>query len=158
MMSEDLVKHLVGEPMGPPLSHEEAMAQLDKITVKVPLTHWAGMCLHPEDAALDLGVDLQQVEAWIHQKDVIAFQHKGEELLPMRQFVRGNPVKPVSGLKLILSDARDEPKVAWHWLMTPHHECDGRPPIELMREGHGEKVLELSTRSLAPPDFCMRRA
>lgn len=154
-MSEDLVKHLVGEPIGQPLSREEAKAQLDEITIQVPLTHWAGMCLHPEDVAIVLEMPLQQIEAWMRQKDVIVIRHKGEDLLPMRQFLRQNPVED---LKLIIADAQDNPHVAWHWLMTPHHECDGRPPIELMREGHGEKVLELSTRSLAPPDFCMRRA
>jgi hypothetical protein len=144
---------LTGQGLPEPLNREEALASLREAARRVPLTHWAGMCLHPEDVAAALGVDLSTVEGWMAQNEVIGIQHEGEPHLPMRQFLGA---APMAGLKHILDDALGNPSVAWHWLMTPHHECDGRPPIELMREGHGEKVLELSTRSLAPPDFCLR--
>lgn len=149
-MSEDHVLHLVGKPMEPPLSREEAEAQLDEITDKIPLTHWAGMCLHPEDVAVALGVDLATVEGWQQEGVVVAIHHKGEDLLPMRQFVGA---RPVEGLSTIIRYALGNHRTAWDWLMRRHHECDGRPPIEFMREGRIEQVLELSTRSLAPLDF-----
>lgn len=142
--SSESVSMLTGEGLGKPLTDRAASAALDQLTVATPLEAWAGEVLSSQAVATRLGLSKTSINNWRQDSAVIALP-KGRRnyVYPVAQF-RDHAVLP--GIDGVLAAAGGDSRVAWRWLMTPHVDFDGKPPLTALQAGQAEAVVAAARR------------
>ena len=80
-----------------------------------------------------LNISRGTLDNWRKAGKIIALR-KGLRnfVYPLRQFERR---RPVEGLDLVAAIFAS-PEEAWEWLVAPNRMTDGKPPIEVLRDGN----------------------
>lgn len=137
---------LRGQGLPTPLSSEDGIAELRRRSVQVPIDQWAGEVLGPTKAAEVLGVRRSTLDNWRTKGVIIALpKGKAAHVIPMAQFAEG---RPVPGIDRVLEIAHGAASVAWSWLVTPHVDFDGKPPLHALSEGREKEVWAAAERSI----------
>lgn len=107
---------------------------------------WAaqvGPALTQRDTARLLGKSEQAVA-----KDVRLLRVRTRDGRPVYPVVQFDGRAQVAGVAEVLAVLRDalEPLSTASWLTAPHRDLDGRRPVELLRDGHAERVLVVARR------------
>lgn len=141
--AENLV--LTGEGIGKVLSERKGLEALRARAHASTPEDWAGPLAGIGDTAERIGVSRSTLDNWRRSGDIIALpKGKKAHSIPLQQFLDG---RPLPGLARILEQAKSNPVVAWRWLVTPL-EAFGRAPIEALRDGMVEDVVEAAEWSL----------
>jgi hypothetical protein len=129
-----------GEGLGTPLSRAEGLARLAPLIEDVPLEAWVESDVLGSVALTRfLGVTGQTIANWRKQHKILALR-KGlrNYVYPLRQFERQAPVAGISEVWQFF----DDDEAAWEWLITPHPYAADTAPIERLRAGHTQEVVD----------------
>ena len=132
--SADGSKVLQGSGIGPVVSAAEGSKLLDAITVDNESADWMESdFVGAGELAERLNISRGTLDNWRKAGKIIALR-KGLRnfVYPLRQFERR---RPVEGLDLV-APIFASPEEAWEWLVAPNRMTDGKPPIEVLRDGN----------------------
>jgi hypothetical protein len=127
-------KVLQGSGIGPVVSAAEGSKLLDAITVDDESADWMESdFVGAGELAERLNISRGTLDNWRKAGKIIALR-KGLRnfVYPLRQFERR---RPVEGLDLVAAIFAS-PEEAWEWLVAPNRMTDGKPPIEVLRDGN----------------------
>jgi hypothetical protein len=127
-------KVLQGSGIGPVVSAAEGSKLLDAITVDNESADWMESDFVGAGELVErLNISRGTLDNWRKAGKIIALR-KGLRnfVYPLRQFERR---RPVEGLDLV-APIFASPEEAWEWLVAPNRMTDGKPPIEVLRDGN----------------------
>jgi len=139
VLSDSLVHWL-----GPATTEEEAaeLTQLSLARVEHLVKDLRKVCINEKEVESRLGVDSAEIQAFIDEKKILALDIGGERLFPAYQFDTAGSNGTVAGLSQVLQVLDFSPLAQALWLTRPHRMLDDRIPIELLREGCIELVVD----------------
>jgi hypothetical protein len=100
------------------------------------------VCIKEKEVEELLGVDSGKIQAFIDEKKILALDIGGERLFPAYQFDTPSSNGTVTGLSQVLQVLDFSPLGQALWLTRPHRMLDNGIPIELLREGRIELVVD----------------
>jgi hypothetical protein len=132
-----------GTGLGHLLSLEEGRERLANYVQTRPLESWAGPVAGPSKIEKQLHVARSTLNEW-HRRGVVIGLLRGERkhVYPLDQFVDARPMKGIADVAKIAPDDR----AAWLWLRQPHGRFDMRPPLELLKAGQRDEVVQAAER------------
>ncbi|AZU04747.1 hypothetical protein X907_2232 [Glycocaulis alkaliphilus] len=135
-----------GSELGRPLSRADADARRKQMALPMSLESWAGICVGPSELAARFEISRTTLNNWRRDGLVIAFPRgRRAHVYPVSQFADN---APLDGIREVLDFADGDPKVAWRWLLTPHHAFAHRAPLEALKDGNREAVVRAAEYSL----------
>ncbi|MCO5145370.1 MAG: MbcA/ParS/Xre antitoxin family protein [Aquamicrobium sp.] len=110
---------------------------------------WAGPVAGPTAIERYYGIPRSTLYRWQKLNEAVALgtRTSSKPVFPLKQFVDGRPAAGIAELIQIFGDARK----AWQWLVQPHHDFEGHPPLDALINGKIEQVLDSSRRDLFSP-------
>lgn len=122
------------------LTEEAARRELARRTVSLAEDYDEPLLTSDEFARLTGVRARQTVHTWREKGRIIGWQRaKRGFVYPIAQLdERG---RPLPGLDRVLELFDGDGFVAWEWLRTPLNATDGRPPLDLLRQGDVEQVV-----------------
>ena len=130
-----------GEGLGKVLSPEEGRARIVKYATSTKVEDWAGPLAGPTDLERDFGMARSTLHTWQKQGAVIGLLvGVRKHAFPTEQFIDG---RPVTGLAAIV-EAIGDPRAAWLWLREPNPGLAGVTPLERLKAGASDKVVEMA--------------
>lgn len=132
-----------GTGLGQRIDIGEGRKRIDAYARVLPIEEWAGPVLGPGDLETKLRIPRSTLNAWHHRGAVIGLL-KGERkhVYPVEQFIDGRPVQGMARLTKIIADER----AAWLWLRQPHGLFDDGTPLDQLKVGHIDEVIEAAER------------
>ena len=91
------------------------------------------------EVAEQLGTDVVQVRQLLREHRLVALRRDGVLLVPSPLVQDGQVVKGLSGVLILLSDARYSDEEAVDWLFRPDDSLPGRP-VDALRQNRGTEV------------------
>ncbi|MBO6773428.1 MULTISPECIES: N-6 DNA methylase [unclassified Thalassospira] len=143
LFTSDAVEHDQGDGLGPIVSHSLGERVLAEVTVPIPVSDWAGQVLDAstiENRFVLSSEELKRLE--VDGKVIALSDNSGQPVYPEEQFTKG---KPTPGLGLVVRSV-GKPNVAWLWLRSPCSAINEKKPLELLKAGALDQVLELVKR------------
>ncbi|WP_157460882.1 antitoxin Xre/MbcA/ParS-like domain-containing protein [Bradyrhizobium genomosp. I (2014)] len=137
---------LAGKGIGRVLPAAEGTRRLDQITVDDESTDWAESELAGAGEVVErLNVARGTLDNWRKANKVIALR-KGlrNYVYPLRQFERRGPM---GGLDRVIP-MFSSPEEAWEWLVTPNRMTDGKAPVDELRAGNIDMVVNAAEGAL----------
>jgi Protein of unknown function (DUF2384) len=128
-----------GEGLGQIVTTEEGDRAFGALAAARRLEDWAGPVAGATELQRDYGIARSTLNHWQHAGEVIALL-KGtkKHVYPIEQFVDGRPAGSIAAIITLASNQR----VAWLWLSRPNPVLSGRKPIDVLKQGHPDEVLE----------------
>jgi hypothetical protein len=120
----------------------EQLTQLSLARVEQLVEDLRKVCIKEKEVEKRLGVDSAEIQAFIDEKKILALDIGGERLFPACQFDTASSNRTVAGLSQVLQVLDFSPLTQALWLTCPHRKLDNRIPIELLREGCIELVVD----------------
>jgi hypothetical protein len=140
---EQAVERHRGTGLGDLLSREEGRERLARYVRTRPLESWAGPVAGPGEIEKQLHVARSTLNEW-HRRGVVIGLLRGERkhVYPLDQFVDARPMQGVGDVAKIAPNER----AAWLWLRQPHGSFDMRPPLDLLKAGQRDEVIQTAER------------
>ncbi len=140
---EQAVERHRGTGLGDLLSREEGRERLARYVQTRPLESWAGPVAGPGEIEKQLHVARSTLNEW-HRRGVVIGLLRGERkhVYPLDQFVDARPMQGVGDVAKIAPNER----AAWLWLRQPHGRFDMRPPLDLLKAGQRDEVIQTAER------------
>lgn len=139
----DHVERSVGSGLGEILTLEEGRARLARYVEACPLESWAGPVAGPGEIERQLGMPRSTLNDWRRRGTVIGLlQGERKHVYPLEQFVDARPIPGVGDVARIVPDGR----AAWLWLRQPHGALDMRTPLDALRAGQRDAVVQTAER------------
>jgi hypothetical protein len=137
--AEHIIERHAGTGLGKLLSLEEGRARMAAFVQKRPLESWAGPVACPGEIEKQLHVPRSTLNEW-HRRGAVIGLLRGERkhVYPLDQFLDARPVQGVGDVAKIAPDER----AAWLWLRQPHARFDMRAPLELLKMGQRDEVVQ----------------
>jgi hypothetical protein len=132
------------EWLGPAPTEKEAeqLTQLSLARVEQLVEDLRKVFIKEKEVESRLGVDSAEIQAFIDEKKILALDIGGERLFPACQFDTASSNRTVAGLSQVLQVLDFSPLGQALWLTRPHRMLEDRIPIELLREGCIELVVD----------------
>jgi len=130
---------LRGSGIGPVVSASEGGKRLDAITVDDESADWVESDLVGAGELVErLNISRGTLDNWRKARKIVALR-KGLRnfVYPLRQFERRRPVEGLDLVAPFFASAEE----AWEWLVAPNRMTDGKPPIEVLRDGKVPAVV-----------------
>lgn len=135
-----------GAGVGKVLSLEEGRARVAAYATPTKVEDWAGPIAGPTELERDFGVARSTLHTWQKQGAVIGLLvGVRKHAFPTEQFVDGRPVADLGPIVEAIGDSR----TAWLWLREPNPGFAGAAPLERLRAGAVDKVVELARSNFA---------
>lgn len=135
-----------GAGLGAVLPPEEGRARIAEYATPTKVEDWAGPLAGPTELERDFGVARSTLHTWQKQGAVIGLLvGVRKHAFPTEQFVDG---RPVTGLGAIV-EAVGDPRAAWLWLREPNPGFAGVAPLERLKAGATDKVVEMARSNFA---------
>jgi len=135
-----------GAGVGRVLSPEEGRARIAEYATPTKIEDWAGPLAGPTKLERDFGVARSTLHTWQKQGVVVGLLvGVRKHAFPTEQFVDG---RPVAGLGAIV-DAIGDLRTAWLWLREPNPGLAGMAPLERLKVGAADQVVELARSNFA---------
>jgi hypothetical protein len=140
---EPAVERHRGTGLGDLLSLEVGRERLAQYVHTRPLESWAGPVAGPGEIEKQLHVARSTLNEW-HRRGAVIGLLRGERkhVYPLEQFVDARPMQGIGEVAKIAPDER----AAWLWLRQPHGRLDMRPPLDLLKAGHRDEVIQAAER------------
>ena len=130
-----------GAGLGKVVSPTEGRARIAKYATPTKVEDWAGPLAGPTELERDFGVARSTLHTWQKQGTVVGLLvGVRKHAFPTEQFVDG---RPVTGLGAIV-EAIGDPRTAWLWLRESNPGLAGATPLERLRAGATDKVVEMA--------------
>lgn len=141
--AEPVVEHHEGTGLGDLLSLKQGRERLTDYVQPRPLESWAGPVAGPSEIEKQLHVARSTLNEW-HRRGAVIGLLRGERkhVYPLDQFVDARPLRGIADIAKIASDER----AAWLWLRQPHGRFDMRPPLDRLKAGHRDEVIQAAER------------
>lgn len=141
--AEPAVEPHTGTGLGDILSLEVGHQRLAQYVQTRPLESWAGPVAGPGEIEKQLHVARSTLNEW-HRRGAVIGLLRGERkhLYPLEQFVDARPMQGIGEVAKIAPDER----AAWLWLRQPHGRFNMRPPLDLLKAGQREEVIQAAER------------
>ena len=133
---------LRGGGIGSTVSAIEGGRRLDAITVDDESADWVESDLVGAGALVErLKISRGTLDNWRRAGKIVALR-KGLRnfVYPLRQFERRRPVDGLDRVAPFFPSGEE----AWEWLVAPNRMTDGRPPIEVLRDGDVAAVADVA--------------
>jgi hypothetical protein len=142
-LAAQMVEHHEGSGLGDLLRLAEGRERLANYVQTRPLASWAGPVAGPSEIEKQLHVARSTLNEW-HRRGVVIGLLRGERkhVYPLDQFVDARPMQGIADIARIAPDER----AAWLWLRQPHGRFDMRPPLDLLKAGQREEVIQAAER------------
>jgi hypothetical protein len=133
------VEHHTGTGLGDILSLDMGRERLAQYVQTRPVESWAGPVAGPGEIEKQLHVARSTLNEW-HRRGVVIGLLRGERkhVYPLEQFVDARPMQGVGDVAKIAPDER----AAWLWLRQPHGRFAMRPPLDLLKAGQRDAVIQ----------------
>jgi len=140
---EPAVERHKGTGLGDLLSLDVGRERLAQYVQTCPLESWAGPVAGPGEIEKQLHVARSTLNEW-HRRGAVIGLLRGERkhVYPLEQFVDARPMRGVGDVAKIAPDER----AAWLWLRQPHGRFDLRPPLDLLKAGQRDEVIQAAER------------
>ena len=140
---EPAVERHKGTGLGDLLSLEVGRQRLAQYVQTRPIESWAGPVAGPGDIEKQLHVARSTLNEW-HRRGAVIGLLRGERkhVYPLDQFVDARPMLGIGEVAKIAPDER----AAWLWLRQPHGRFDMRPPLDLLKAGQRDEVIQAAER------------
>jgi len=137
------VERHTGTGLGDLLSLELGRERLAQYVQTRPLESWAGPVAGPGEIEKQLHVARSTLNEW-HRRGAVIGLLRGERkhVYPLEQFVDARPMQGIGDVAKIAPDER----AAWLWLRQPHGRFDMRPPLDLLKAGQRDAVIQAAER------------
>lgn len=133
----------VGDGLGEEVSSVEAEGLLRSIASPLALEDWAGEVISGDELASRLPMDDAELSIWQRSKRLVALEDaRGRRVFPTEQLVDG---KPLTGLEDVVRLVGDE-RAAWLWLRQPNGVLDRNRPLDILKAGGLQEVLQAASR------------
>jgi hypothetical protein len=130
-----------GTGLGKVLSAEEGQARIAAYATPTKIEDWAGPLAGPTELERDFGVARSTLHTWQKQGAIIGLLvGVRKHAFPTEQFVDG---RPLTGLGAIVEAIGDQ-RAAWLWLREPNPGLAGLTPLERLKAGAADKVIEVA--------------
>lgn len=108
---------------------------------------WAGPVAGPTTIERYYGIPRSTLYRWQKLNEAVALSTRTSRkpVFPLKQFVDGRPAGGIAELIQIFGDARK----AWQWLVQPHDDFNGQPPLDALVDGELKRVIDSSRRYLS---------
>lgn len=132
-----------GTGLGDLLSLELGRERLAQYVQTRPLESWAGPVAGPGEIEKQLHVARSTLNEW-HRRGAVIGLLRGERkhVYPLEQFVDARPMHGIGEVAKIAPDER----AAWLWLRQPHGRFAMRPPLDLLKAGQRDAVIQAAER------------
>ena len=132
-----------GAGLGDLLSLAVGRERLAQYTQTRPLESWAGPVAGPGEIENQLHVARSTLNEW-HRRGAVVGLLRGERkhVYPLEQFVDARPMQGIGDVAKIAPDER----AAWLWLRQPHGRFDMRRPLDLLKAGQRDAVIQAAER------------
>ena len=133
----------VGAGLGQRIDLMEGRKRVADYARAVSIEDWAGRVLGPGDIEAEWKIPRSTLNTW-HRRGAVIGLLKGERkhVYPVEQFIDGRPVEGMARLKKVIAD----PRAAWLWLRQPHGLFDDSTPLDELKTGHVDEVIEAAER------------
>jgi Protein of unknown function (DUF2384) len=140
---EQAVERHRGTGLGDLLTREEGRERLAQYVQTCPLESWAGPVAGPGEIEKQLRVARSTLNEW-HRRGVVIGLLRGERkhVYPLDQFVDARPMQGIGDVAKIAPNER----AAWLWLRQPHGRFDMRSPLDLLKAGQRDEVIQTAER------------
>jgi hypothetical protein len=137
------IEHHTGTGLGELLSLDVGRERLAQYVQTRPVESWAGPVAGPGEIEKQLHVARSTLNEW-HRRGVVIGLLRGERkhVYPLEQFVDARPMQGVGDVAKIAPDER----AAWLWLRQPHGRFAMRPPLDLLKAGQRDAVIQAAER------------
>jgi len=137
------VEHHKGTGLGDLLSLDVGRERLAQYVQTRPLERWAGPVAGPGEIEKQLHVARSTLNEW-HRRGAVIGLLRGERkhVYPLEQFVDARPMQGVGEVAKIAPDER----AAWLWLRQPHGRFGMRPPLDVLKAGQRDAVIQAAER------------
>jgi hypothetical protein len=135
-----------GAGLGKMLSSAEGRARIAEYATPTKVADWAGPLAGPTELDRDFGVARSTLHNWQKQGMVIGLLvGVRKHAFPTEQFVDGRPVIGLAAIVEAIGDLR----AAWLWLREPNPGLAGNTPLERLKAGATDKVIEIARSNFA---------
>lgn len=132
-----------GEGLGTLLSAAEGRRRLAPLVQPLAVEEWAGPVAGSSELERNLGVARSSLHTWQKQGLVIGLLKSARHhVFPLAQFIDGRPVQGLDAVQAAIGD----PRTTWLWLVTEHPELGGKRPIDRLKAGAKDLVVDLAGR------------
>lgn len=140
---EPAVERHTGTGLGDLLSLDVGRERLAQYVQTRPVESWAGPVAGPGEVEKRLHVARSTLNEW-HRRGAVIGLLRGERkhVYPLEQFVDARPLQGVGDVAKIAPDER----AAWLWLRQPHGRFAMRPPLDLLKAGQRDVVIQAAER------------
>ena len=140
---EPAVERHRGTGLGDLLSLEAGRERLAQYVHTRPVESWAGPVAGPGEIEKQLHVARSTLNEW-HRRGAVIGLLRGERkhVYPLDQFVDARPLQGIGEVAKIAPDER----AAWLWLRQPHGRFAMRPPLDLLKAGQRDAVIQAAER------------
>lgn len=140
---EPAVERHKGTGFGDLLGLEVGRQRLAQYVQTRPLESWAGPVAGPGEIEKQLHVARSTLNEW-HRRGAVIGLLRGERkhVYPLDQFVDARPMQGIGEVAKIAPDER----AAWLWLRQPHGRFDMRRPLDLLKAGQRDEVIQAAER------------
>jgi hypothetical protein len=140
---EPAVERHTGTGLGDLLSLDVGRERLAQYLQIRPLESWAGPVAGPGQIEKQLHVARSTLNEWHRRGAVIGFlRGERKHVYPLEQFVDARPMQGIGDVAKIAPDER----AAWLWLRQPHGRFAMRPPLDLLKAGQRDAVIQAAER------------
>jgi hypothetical protein len=128
-----------GAGLGERISRDEGLRRIHAYATPMMIEEWAGPVAGPNELQRDHGISRSTLHDW-HQRGAVIGLLRGtrKHVFPTAQFVDGRPAPGIAEVMKIIK----QPRAAWLWLCQPHPSGNGTAPIERLKAGIVEEVVE----------------
>jgi hypothetical protein len=128
-----------GAGFGELIDIEESRRRLAEYATPMRIEEWAGPVAGPVELERDYGISRSTLHNWQRRGAVIGLL-KGERkhVFPIEQFVDGRPVEGIADVLKVI----DRPRSAWLWMVQRSPLLGNKRPIDLLKQGRIEEVVE----------------
>lgn len=133
------IEHSKGSGFGELINVEEGRRRLAEYATPMRVEEWAGPVAGPVELERDYGIRRSTLHTWQRRGAVIGLL-KGERkhVFPLEQFVDGRPIEGIAQVVAVVPS----PRSAWLWLVQHSPLLGGKRPIDLLKQGRIDKVVE----------------
>lgn len=124
---------------GPQDAKKSVGSNLKKFVIDRPIESWAGHVLKAGEIKEKFGIPTSTLHSWRETNRIVAIKRNHRNFCyPLEQFVDG---KPVAGIEDILKLSPSS-RSAWLWLCQRHPTTKDMRPIDLLRKGDAQIVVD----------------
>ena len=135
-----------GPGLGARIERSEGLRRLSAFATDRPLESWAGPIAGAGELEQKYGIARSTLNGWRLRGAIVGLlRGERKHVYPEEQFIDGRPLEGLAGVQRIVGDTR----TAWLWLRQPQATFTDARPLDWLRLGRVDDVVEAARRDFA---------